>query len=158
MNQFKAVVPAGVPFTITLPVSVANGSITGGVSTLRIPQGSVESKRFTVTRTPGSTAAVTVNIGTLPGLPANHQGYQLAKTANLPLEIIGGPGNSAPTFTEGVNTTRTVAENTPAGEHIGTPIAATDADNDTLTYTLGGTDAASFGIDATTGTQNQSHP
>ena len=35
--------------------------------------------------------------------------------------------------------------------NIGTPITATDAENDTLTYTLSGTDAASFTIDNTTG-------
>ena len=35
---------------------------------------------------------------------------------------------------------------------IGAPVAATDANiGDTLTYTLGGTDAASFGINASTG-------
>ena len=59
--------------------------------------------------------------------------------------------NSAPTFTEGTSTTRTIAENTTAGVNIGAAIAATDADNDTRTYTLGGTDAASFAIDSTTG-------
>ena len=58
---------------------------------------------------------------------------------------------AAPVFTDGTSTTRTIAENTTAGQHIGTAIAATDADNDTLTYTLSGTDAAAFGIDATTG-------
>ena len=31
------------------------------------------------------------------------------------------------------------------------PVAATDADNDALTYTLGGPDAASFDIDETIG-------
>ena len=59
--------------------------------------------------------------------------------------------NAAPVFTDGTSTTRSIAENTAAGIHIGTAITATDADNDTLTYTLGGTDAASIGIDATTG-------
>ena len=59
--------------------------------------------------------------------------------------------NTAPTFTSGVSTTRTIAENTAAGIHIGRPVVATDADNDTLTYTLGGTNAAAFNIDATTG-------
>ena len=59
--------------------------------------------------------------------------------------------NNAPVFTEGASTTRTVTENTAAGINIGTPVAATDADNDTLTYTLGGTDAAAFDIDGTTG-------
>ena len=59
--------------------------------------------------------------------------------------------NTTPTFTEGASTTRSVAENTASGENIGNPIAARDVNNDTLTYTLGGTDAASFGINSGTG-------
>ena len=60
--------------------------------------------------------------------------------------------NSAPTFTAGDSTTRSIAENTAADVNIGTPVEATDADSgDTLTYTLSGTDAASFDIDSTTG-------
>ena len=44
-----------------------------------------------------------------------------------------------------------VAENTAAGVDIGAPVVATDVDSDdTLTYTLGGTDAASFDIESTT--------
>ena len=55
---------------------------------------------------------------------------------------------------------RDVPENTPPGVNIGDPISATDRDDDggendnaiefgnTLTYSLGGTDAASFDIDA----------
>ena len=46
---------------------------------------------------------------------------------------------------------RSVAENTAAGEDIGAAVTATDANNDTLTYTLGGADAASFDIVETTG-------
>ena len=150
-NEFKAVVSAGAPFRITLPINVANGSISSGATTLTIPQGRVESGTLSVTRTVGTTAAVTVDIGTLPGLPANHQGYKPTKAANLPRTIINTSGNTAPVFTEGTNTTRTIAENTARGIHIGPPVTATDADNDTLTYTLSGTDAAAFGIDATTG-------
>ena len=45
--------------------------------------------------------------------------------------------------------TRSIAENTAANMNIGAAITATDAD--TLTYTLGGTDAASFAIDSATG-------
>ena len=42
---------------------------------------------------------------------------------------------------------RSIAENTVANVNIGTAVSATDADTgDTLTYTLGGTDAASFRI------------
>ena len=61
------------------------------------------------------------------------------------------PPNNAPVFTEGTTTTRSVVENTATGQNIGDPVAATDADNDTLTYSLSGTDAASFDIVSTTG-------
>ena len=57
----------------------------------------------------------------------------------------------APEFTEGSSATRAIAENTQLSVNIGTPVAATDADNDTLTYTLSGTDANAFSIDTTTG-------
>ena len=38
-----------------------------------------------------------------------------------------------------------------AGENVGAPVVAIDANNDVLTYTLSGADAASFYIDADTG-------
>ena len=87
-GQFKAVMPTGAPFNFVLPINVTNGSINGGTTTITIPIGSVESQTLNVTRTPGTTAAVTVDIGTLPGLPANHSGYALVKSTDLPLEII----------------------------------------------------------------------
>ena len=58
--------------------------------------------------------------------------------------------NNAPVF-DPATVTLSVPENTPAGTNIGDPVTATDADNDTLTYTLGGDDAASFDIVSTTG-------
>ena len=58
--------------------------------------------------------------------------------------------NEEPEFAD-TPTTRSIAENTAAGENIGDPVAAEDADRDTLTYTLGGADAESFDIDAETG-------
>ena len=63
----------------------------------------------------------------------------------------GATTNTAPTFTEGASTTRSVAEDTATGVNIGSEIAATDTDNDTLTYTLGGTDAPSFRIVSSSG-------
>ena len=51
---------------------------------------------------------------------------------------------------ESVRTSRSVAENTEAGFDIGAPVAVT-AHSGTVTYTLGGTDAASFDIVAATG-------
>ena len=59
--------------------------------------------------------------------------------------------NRAPVFSEGASTSRSVAENTALGSNIGTPVSATDADGDPLTYRLGGTDGAAFGIDSRTG-------
>ncbi len=61
------------------------------------------------------------------------------------------PSNSPPVFAEGEATTRAADENTAAGEDIGDAVAATDADGDTLTYTLGGTDANDFVLDTATG-------
>ena len=56
----------------------------------------------------------------------------------------------APVFS--ANTaTRSVAENAEIGANIGTPVIATDADTDTLTYTLGGDDVESFSIVDTSG-------
>ena len=61
------------------------------------------------------------------------------------------PTNLQPEFAD-ATTTRSVVENTAAGQNIGDPVAATHADsNGTLVYSLGGTDAASFDIDSSTG-------
>ena len=56
--------------------------------------------------------------------------------------------NSAPDFTgqdeddqtEGIQVTRSVAENTAAGQSVGAPVRGTDGNNDVLTYTLAGAD------------------
>ena len=74
----------------------------------------------------------------------------VATSINLspnPVPICSNP----PVFTEGADTTRTVAENTPPGVDIGAPVSATDVDGDTLTYSLSGIDGASFSIDSTSG-------
>ena len=60
-------------------------------------------------------------------------------------------GNTAPTFSS-PTASRSVPENSAAGTNVGAPVTATDADSgDTLTYTLDGTDAASFDIVSTSG-------
>ena len=52
--------------------------------------------------------------------------------------------NTAPMFSSS-NVSREIAENPDAGQNVGAPVEATDADaGDTLGYTLGGADAASF--------------
>ena len=62
----------------------------------------------------------------------------------------GATGNTTPAFDE-ETAARSVAENTPADTDIGAALpAAVDADLDTLIYSLGGADAASFAFDAAT--------
>ena len=56
---------------------------------------------------------------------------------------VRGVTNYAPVFSP-ASVALDIAENTAAGEDIGAAVAATDDDNDTLAYTLGGADAASF--------------
>ena len=59
--------------------------------------------------------------------------------------------NEPPVFSGSLGT-HSVAENTPANQNIGNPVTATDPDKgDTLTYSLGGTDAASFTVVPTSG-------
>ena len=57
--------------------------------------------------------------------------------------------NNAPDFM-GSMATREIEENRLEGTNVGAPVTATDSDGDTLTYTLGGTDAASFDLDGST--------
>ena len=57
--------------------------------------------------------------------------------------------NAAPVIP--ATATRSIAENSAAGTAIGAVVSATDADSDTLTYSLTGTDASDFTIDSATG-------
>ncbi len=152
---FKAVAPTGAPFDIVLPITVINGSISGGATSITIPQGSVESSSLTVTRNTGTTAAVAVSIGNLPSIPSTHDGYELTKGGTL---IVISGDNAAPVFNESGTVTRTIAEGNQPSRNIGSPVTATDADNETLTYTLGGTDAASFSIVSTSGQLKTKEP
>ena len=94
--------------------------------------------------------------------------FPLAAALALTLALVSGilfladsPVYAAdPVFVDGNSATREVPENAPPGVNIGAPISATDDDEtgddalefgNTLTYSLGGTDAASFDIDASTG-------
>ena len=96
---------------------------------------------------------------TISGLTANtlYQVQVLATNAegDSPWSLPGSgqtntAGNTAPTFSSST-ASRSVAENSAAGTNVGAVLTATDADNDTLTYTLDGTDAASFALVTTAG-------
>ena len=71
---------------------------------------------------------------------------------SVSIEATAAPPNNPPVFTDGASTTRTVRDDATAGRAVGSPVTATDADaGDTITYSLEGTDQASFGIVASSG-------
>ena len=89
----------------------------------------------TATDPSGASSNLTVNIEVLDG-PDNAV-ISLVRT-----------DNAAPAF-EGATASRSVDENMPAGTNVGDAVAATDEDDDTVTYSLSGSDY--FEIDSATG-------
>ena len=87
-NLFRAKAHTGAPFELVLPLRLANGAIDSGEESIAIPQGSIESGFLVVSRTAGTSAAVTVDLGVLPALAASDSGYALVKSGDLPLEVI----------------------------------------------------------------------
>ena len=71
------------------------------------------------------------------------------RTGAVPVVIRAA--NQAPAFPSSETGARSVPENSASGVRIGAPVAATDAENDSLTYSLGGIDANSFTIVPSTG-------
>ncbi len=61
------------------------------------------------------------------------------------------PVNSAPTFPATEDGRREIAENSSGGTLVGAPVVASDFNNDPLTYSLTGTDAALFTIGTNNG-------
>ena len=80
------------------------------------------------------------------------QSTTVDKTASAKSTSTVAGTNAAPSFPSSETGARTVSENTASGVIFGTAVAATDPDSgDTLTYSLTGTDASSFGIVASDG-------
>ena len=78
-------------------------------------------------------------------------GHGPGKTAQAAsTQAVQAGANRPPEF-DSATAAREVPENTEAGGNIGAPVTATDPDNDSLTYTLGGADADSFDIGRNTG-------
>ena len=95
---------------------------------------------------------------TITGLTANTRYEVQVRARNAQGESSWSPSvtgttiaNQSPTFTEGTSTTRSIAENTGAGQNIGNPVSATDGDNDQLTYSLEGRDASAFTVQSNSG-------
>ena len=68
------------------------------------------------------------------------------------------PVNSQPEFAATETGIRSVAENTTAGEEIGTAISAGDDDGDDLDYSISGADAAAFALDSSSGQLSTKDP
>ena len=110
-------------------------------------------RRSTSTRPAGSSS---------PGTPLDHEAkasYSVTvvaqdsdgESASVVVTIAVTNANEPPLF-DPTDDTRNVAENTGPGQAIGDPVAAADPDSgDTLTYRLGGTDAAACNIDSASG-------
>ena len=109
--------------------------------------------------TPGTSRIIFSEADVPCGTTRHYRVFALSESGDSPASatisgtVAAGDGctpapraNAAPAFADRDSTTRSVAENTPAGRNIGAPLAASDADGDTLTWTLGGTDAAAFAI------------
>ena len=77
------------------------------------------------------------------------------ETATFTDQTVTNNSNTAPEFANDTATrsfTETVGDATvTTAEDLGSPITATDSDGDTLTYTLGGSDAVKFDLDASSG-------
>ena len=101
----------------------------------------------------GATAAsytpVADDVGNYLGASASYtDDHGDSKTASAVSDnaVVAAPvSNNAPEF-DTETASRSIAENTAAEQNIGAAVTATDADGDTLTYSLGGTDVASFAI------------
>ena len=168
---------ATIDATITVTVTVTNVDEDGAVTlpaaqpqvgaeltaTLTDPDGGVSGATWKWESSPdGTTGWAVIEVATSDSYTpaAEDAGRRLRATASY--TDGHGPGktaqavsedavNSAPEFPATETGARSVAENTAAGENIGGPVAATDAENDALTYTLGGSDGGSFDIEESSG-------
>ena len=109
---------------------------------------STTARVYTALITPAADGTVTVDVDASEAEDEAGNGNTAATRASS--TYTAAPANTAPEFAA-ATATRSVAENTAADRDIGAPVGATDDDGDTLEYSLSGTDAPSFSIDASTG-------
>lgn len=99
----------------------------------------------------GSTTTLTHTVtGLLHGTAHRAQVYLQSDSSILMSASFTTLTNAAPVFAS-ATITRSVFESSSAGTPVGLPVTATDADGDTLSYTISGTDATSFSINSSTG-------
>ena len=84
-------------------------------------------------------------------VPPDPKDWRLMPSCTGRIYIRDGESNGVPVFANGERTTRKVAENRASGRPVGKPVTAEDPNDDPVTYTLEGPDAALFSIDTGTG-------
>ena len=132
--------PDAASFTIVRGEPAGNGVFTAATTAGQIQTKAdldYETKNVymvTVTATDGSGASASIDVT-----------INVTDVTNEPPVL--APANEAPEFA-GATATREVAEDAAVGAAVGDPVAATDADADTLTYSISGD---SFTIDSGTG-------
>ena len=138
----------GDPLTYSLggidAVSFGIVGVSGQLQT-RVPLDYETKNAYSITVTVSDDNGGTDTIGVAISVTDMDEGIVPVIEGTVIPEVDETPETHAPVFA-GSRTTRSIAENTPAGVNIGSPVSATDVDEDTLTYTLGGTDAGSFSI------------
>ena len=132
----------------TLPSGFTSPDATGQTVTLRLLSAGPQTETYTVTASdnPGPyTFSGVLEIEDKSETP-------VGGPSSVTVRVVGpepGPQvNRAPAF-PGSSTTRSVDENSASGANVGARVTASDPDGDSLTYTLAGTDAASFNVAAT---------
>ena len=152
-DQVQAKVLAGAPRAVDFTVTVENGALDGGATTLSVAKGSVVGTSVTVTRTDGTTAAVTADVD-LTTQPTEDPytyvgGHTYAKaTSGLPVTILPDTTNAAPSFIS--LETFEVEENATAVDTVEAEDSDTEDNIESYSIT-GGADEDFFSIVSTTG-------
>ena len=146
--------PGITDYTMTVANSVTSISLnfvtahSGATAVVRASN--VEVPADNIHLTEGSITIIAVVVTAQDRTTTRTYTIQVFRKASVPVADGGRVNqNPTPSFVEGSQTTRWVAENTPSGANIGEPILATDATGDRLSYALLGTDKALFDIDST---------
>ena len=138
--------PVGNPVTATDPDAEARLTYSLGgddAALFAIENDTGQLKTSTEPLDPQLTYTVTVSVS--DGIPDSSADDSITITIAV-IDI-----NERPEFDPGLDRSINVPENTLVGADIGDPFTATDPENDPNTYTLSGDDAASFGINTSTG-------
>ena len=125
-------------------------------ATVSVKVNGMEAPADNIPLTEGGATVITVVVTAQDGSTSRTYTITVFRAARVSVERrSGGSGrasqNLTPSFVEGSQTIRSVAENTPGGANVGAPIVATGSTGDQLSYALLGADAPLFDIDAAAG-------